>query len=176
MEVEFAVPSLARGDGRAMFALMDRTTLDKNSAYAYLLFATHFAHESIVARRTDTGDMVGFVMSYRPPTHADTIFVWQIGVDPSAHGQGLGSRMLDALADRVQASTKHEGAGAAVCFMEATVTPGNAASRNLFTSFARRRGAELVLTEPHFSADDFPGADTGHDAHEAEDLFRIGPF
>lgn len=57
--------------------------------------------------------------------------------------------------------------------MEATVTPTNDASRNLFKGFARRTGSECVITPSFFREEDFPALEP---KHAAEDLFRIGPY
>lgn len=56
--------------------------------------------------------------------------------------------------------------------MEATVTPTNEASRRLFKGFGRKVGAEVAIKEDFFSEADFPAGS----AHEAEGLFRIGPY
>ena len=96
----------------------------------------------------------------------DVLFVWQVAVAPHAQGQGLASAMLDALVHRVR--TERHGHPISV---EATVSPGNMASRAFFGAFARRHG--VTLTEhPHFAAD-LLDADGGH---EDEPMLRIGPL
>uniref|UniRef100_A0A7S1CQ62 L-2,4-diaminobutyric acid acetyltransferase n=1 Tax=Bicosoecida sp. CB-2014 TaxID=1486930 RepID=A0A7S1CQ62_9STRA len=161
-----------QADGKAMARIVAETTLDDNSTYAYLLAATDFADSSLIAELD--GKAAGFVFGYRPPRKPDTLFVWQIGVSPDAAGKGLGGRMLDALADRAAAAPPAAGTATPLRFMEATVTPDNAASRALFTGFARRRSAPLRIEEGAFAADDF---DIGSgSAHESEDRFIIGPF
>ncbi|MGE4220112.1 MAG: diaminobutyrate acetyltransferase [Alphaproteobacteria bacterium] len=153
-----------RADGAAIWKLVrDGGTLDLNSPYAYLLVATDFADTSLIAERG--GEAVGFVAAYRPPPRPDTLFVWQVGVAPAARGQGLAGRMLAALAD--------EAAGRrGVRWLEATVTPSNAASDALFRSFARRRGLACAVGDG-FAAADFPDTDP---KHEAERHYRIGPL
>jgi L-2,4-diaminobutyric acid acetyltransferase len=111
----------------------------------------------------EAGDrLVGFVTGYRPPGKPEVLFVWQIGVDASQRGQGLGGRLLRALV------------GAESCrglvAVETTVSPSNQASRALFESLARRLGVGMTEA-PCFEADQFPG-----EGHEAEPLLRIGPF
>lgn len=115
----------------------------------------HFADTSVVA--LEDGRLVGFVIAYRPPPGPEAVFVWQIGVDPSQQGQGLGARMLDEIVSRPQAR-----------YLEATVTPSNERSVHLFRSFAKRHDAEIV-EETCFPSSLFPGA------HEEEVLLRIGP-
>ena len=98
----------------------------------------------------------------RPPSKPDVIFVWQIGVDPSARGQGLAKRLLQHLVDLP--------ACRGVRFLETTVTASNTASRALFASIARKLDTGLKESDL-FTAALFPGDD-----HEAEPLLRIGPF
>lgn len=134
--------------------------LDVNSLYCYLLLCSHFASTSVVAELQ--GEAVGFTTGYRLPDRPEVLFVWQIGVDQSARGKGLAASMLESLLDR-------DGC-AEVRFIEATVTPANAASKALFHSLARRFGTACVET-PCFSEEVF-----GAEAHEVENLLRIGPF
>jgi L-2,4-diaminobutyric acid acetyltransferase len=138
--------------------------LDLNSTYAYLLLATDFAATSIVAE--SGGDLRGFITGYHPPARPDVLFVWQVAVAPTAQGSGLASAMLDDLVRRVR-SDRH---GHPIT-VEATVAPGNAASRAFFGAFARRHG--VALTEhPHFGAE-LLDADQ---SHEEEPILRIGPI
>ena len=134
--------------------------LDVNSLYCYLLLCSHFAATCIVAELR--GEIVGFTTGYLLPERPDVLFVWQIGVHESVRGKGLGASMLDTLLAR--------DCCAGIRFLEATVTPGNAASKALFRSLARRSGTACVET-PCFGEDVF-----GDKAHEVENLVRIGPF
>lgn len=148
-------------DGARAFALVrDAGHLEPNTLYAYLLLCTHFADTCLIAERG--GECVGFVAAYRPPTHKNTVFVWQIGVGEAARGQGLASRMLQALVEQPGCR--------GVRFVEATVAPSNLASRRLFQSFARANAAhcnvDTGFTAPHFAPH----------VHEAEALYRIGPL
>ena len=148
-------------DASALWRLVRNSgVLDLNSPYSYLMLCSHFAATCLVAE--EDGAIVGFVTAYRPPTAPDVIFVWQIGVAQAARGKGVGLTILDALV------RKQTALGAS--FLEATVTPSNAPSRKLFRALARRFHTQCVET-PCFPAHLFPEA-----AHEAEELFRIGPF
>jgi L-2,4-diaminobutyric acid acetyltransferase len=150
-----------REDGEAIHRLvLESEALEANTRYAYLLLATHFADTSIVAEQG--GEIVGFVAAYRPPVRPTALFVWQIGVAAAARGRGLARRMLEDLLRRP--------ACAEVEYLEATVGTSNAASRRLFTSVARH------LDVPCHVGPGFEAADFGDEAHEAEDLFRIGPL
>ena len=148
-------------DGAGMWSLVkDTGVLDLNSSYAYVILAEHFTDTCIVAERN--GEIVGFVTAYIPPKQPDTLFVWQVGVSESERGNGLASAMLEALLARPVC--------AGVNYLEATVTPSNAASSALFRSFARSQGTVCTIQEG-FPENIFPGDD-----HEPESLFRIGPF
>jgi L-2,4-diaminobutyric acid acetyltransferase len=133
--------------------------LERNTAYAYLLLCTHHADTCVVAERD--GEVAGFVFAYMPRPQPSSLFVWQVGVAPSARGQGLADRLLEAaLARPACQGVRH---------LTATVAPDNHASLALFRGFARRRA--LDYTEgPGFSAHLFP------EPHSEENLVRIGPL
>ncbi|WP_082700005.1 diaminobutyrate acetyltransferase [Novosphingobium barchaimii] len=121
-------------DGPAVTALIAASApLDPNSAYCNLLQCSDFAETCVVAERG--GAIVGWISGYRPPSHPERIFVWQVAVAASARGEGLGGRMLDELAARpaVQGATT----------LTTTITEANPASWALFGAFARRHGASL---------------------------------
>jgi L-2,4-diaminobutyric acid acetyltransferase len=128
-----------------------------NSAYAYVMWADHFAESSIVAV-TEMNRVVGFVNGFRPPSDPTTLFVWQIAVAPEVRGRGVGGRMLDELLARSPAR-----------WLEATVTPSNVASAALFRGTATRHetGVEEAIGYPRALLPD---------DHEAEIRFRIGPL
>ena len=160
-QAPIAIRSPVADDARHVWELVRRSdALELNTAYAYLLVCTHFAQTSVVAETE--GEIVGFVAAYRPPTHPDAVFVWQVGVDDRARGHRIASRMLKALPARPGC--------AGVRFLEATVTPGNAPSTALFRSVARDFGVVCEESDG-FAAELFPG-----EGHEPERLFRIGPL
>ncbi len=138
----------------------DSGILDVNSAYCYMLLASHFAETCLLAERRDR--VVGFVTGYRPPDKEDTAFLWQIGVAKEVRGRKLGLQ----LARGFLALDGFEG----VRFLETTVTPSNRKSDALFRALRRELGTRLEV-RPHFEADLFP-----EDGHETERLYRIGPF
>ncbi|MDH5490740.1 MAG: diaminobutyrate acetyltransferase [Myxococcales bacterium] len=148
-------------DASAVRELVEATgTLEPNTCYAYLLLCTHFAETCLLAERE--GKLVGFVLAYRPPSHPEAVFVWQIGVHQDARGQGLARQLLEDLLR--QPGTR------GVRFVEATVGSSNEASRRLFESFARALGVPCEV-QPGFVSADF-----GPLAHEDEALYRIGPL
>lgn len=157
--VELSVPRPDQGAELWVLA-RDSGKLDLNSSYAYLMWCRDFADTSVVA--TVDGRAVGFITGYRRPSDSSVLFVWQVAVSESARGMGVAGRMLDHLVDRVVPR--------GVRWMETTVTPDNEPSQRMFRGLARRRGAE-VDTSVLFTADHFPDP-----PHEAEELYRIGPF
>jgi L-2,4-diaminobutyric acid acetyltransferase len=158
-EYRFREPRIK--DGRDIHSLIERSRpLDLNSLYCYLLLADHFRRTCVVAERD--GHPVGFVSAYLHPSKKDTLFVWQVAVDKTVREQGIAGRMLENLVQRPELSF--------VSYQETTVNPSNQSSGSLFESFAKRLRAPCT-TSALFSEDLF--GDTGH---EAEILFRIGPF
>lgn len=141
-------------DGPALWSLAKANGLDENSPYAYLLWTEYFRDTTVVA--TDGGDApVGFVTAFLRPDDADTVFVWQVGVDDAHRRRGIAGRLLDELFERTGATA-----------LEATVTPSNTASETLFRRFGERHGLAVVV-EPLFDEALFPPG------HEAELRFRI---
>lgn len=153
-------------DGPQIWELVGRSPgLDLNSPYCYLLLCSHFADTCLVAY-SDNGRLAGFVAGYQPPGRPDTIFVWQVAVAPEARRTGLGRRLVEALLDR---------APGGVDYLEATVTPSNTASLQLFRAVARDRGAGLTQ-DPFFGSELFPSGGNDPPAHEPELLLRAGPL
>lgn len=149
-------------DGAAVHRLIGRCPpLDLNSSYAYLLLCRHFASTSVAAEHDD-GRLVGYVSGYLKPEEPDVLFIWQVAVDRSARGLGLGGAMLRWVLD------SERGRGAR--FLETTIGPTNEASWRLFRGLARELGAAFS-TRQYFESPLF-----GEEQHEQEDLMRIGPF
>lgn len=157
--IRFRSPELK--DGFRIHRLIERCKpLDLNSPYLYFLLSHHFNEYCVAAEAGSS--LVGAVTAYRPPKTPDVLFIWQIAVDASMRGRGLGIKMLEHLLARDICR--------GIRFLELTVSPSNTASRKLFTSLAKKLNAELsereFLTQEHFSGS----------SHEEELLFRIGPF
>ncbi|MEZ5663495.1 MAG: diaminobutyrate acetyltransferase [Burkholderiaceae bacterium] len=147
-------------DGATFWRLVQATgTLELNSPYFYVLWATEFGDTCLVAE--DGGQPVGLIVGFHPPGQPGAAFVWQVGVLPSHRGQGLALRMLQAW--------KSLPANAACTWVTATVADDNVASQALFHSLARASGTGCESL-PHFTADQFPVE------HPAEPLLRVGPF
>ena len=133
--------------------------VDRNSPYSYLMLCEFFRDTCAVGTVDD--QLVAFATGFRLPTDADTLFVWQIATDPAARGLGIASALLDHLVDAPTVPRTR--------FLEATVTPDNVPSLQLFRSFASRRDTECAESSL-FPAIDFPTP------HAPEHKLRIGPF
>jgi len=147
-------------DGSDMWKFVQEAgVLELNPSYAYILMCQHFGDTCLVAERD--GKMVGFVLAYIPPRQADTVFVWQVGVSKAVRGKGVGIRLLHQLLALDGCRN--------VRYLEASVTPSNKPSQNLFRAFARKSGTTCRKL-PFFPSEFFP------EPHESEHLYRIGPI
>jgi L-2,4-diaminobutyric acid acetyltransferase len=143
----------------------DCKVLDQNSCYAYLLLCRDFCSTTLVAKEGDA--LLGFVAAYFPPAQPDTVFVWQIGTAAAARRRGIGKSLLRALL--------HADACRGVRYLEATVTPSNAASLRLFQAIAKEFETDFQKL-PGFASRDFDPRQEDTLQHEPEDLVRIGPL
>lgn len=155
-------------DGAAIWRIVrDSGVLDVNSSYAYLMMGQYFGATCMVAEdeTAESGEdrLAGFVIGFRPPSDPEALFVWQVAVDSAYRGQGIASRMLRSLLNDQPA--------AEVRFLEATISPSNAASQALFCGTATHLNTDCSVTDL-FPAEWFP-ADGDH---EPEQRYRIGPF
>lgn len=130
--------------------------LDLNSAYCYMVICHHHGNSCYVA--VNGNRLAGFVTAYYLPDLKDTLFVWQVGVDPDFRGQGVASQLLDSIIRNHP--NIHE--------INTTIEPANKASQNLFKSFAKRHGFSIA-SKKFIRAEDFPGNAT----HADEDLFIL---
>jgi len=150
------------GDGKYFWEIAKASkTLDVNSLYHYLIMCSHFGRTCIAAKKQE--QVVGLVTAYIPPDLPDTIFVWQVAVDEKHRGRGLGLRMLVKVFNNAKAVN--------VKNLDATITPSNLASINLFKATARVLNAPFEFEKEFFSAENF-----GKNVHEPEILFHIGPI
>jgi len=148
-----------------MFRIVkESNVLDVNSSYSYLMWGKYFNSTSIVAESKDN-EVVGFVSGFLLPESDDTLFVWQVGVDKKQRGKGLATKLITELIKSVQSEQS-------VRYLEATVTPSNIPSSNLFKGIATKYETNCFITEC-FSEEQFPDEDG---THEAEMAYRIGPI
>ena len=147
-------------DGKTMWAIArDTNVLDTNSPYAYLLACTHFKATSAVALKD--GEVVGFTMAYTLPDSPERLFVWQIGVHPAHHGNGIGLSMLIHLVTRENCSH--------ITHLDATISPENTPSNNLFKKLATVLDT-IISNEPYFNQHHFPSG------NQIEHYISVGPI
>jgi len=156
-----AIRPLEAGDATAIWRLIEVTPeLDKNSHYLYLLLGTHFGDTCVVAERQ--GQIVGVVTGFRPPTHPQRLFVWQLAVHPESRGQGIARRLVECLLDMQSMPVER---------LDVTIAPDNAASQAVFRSIARRR-RWTIESAPFLCGTDVP-SEAG--PHDDEWLFVLSP-
>lgn len=163
-EFHFRKPN--KEDGAGVWELIKHTgNLDLNSSYSYLMWCEVFSETSIVAFEEQPYFVkpVAFISGFIHPDQPETLFIWQVAVHESQRGQGLATRMLYKLLERK--SSKN------IRYIETTVSPSNTASNNLFLGIARRFHTNYKVSK-YFEPEYFPKDET----HEAEWLYRIGPF
>lgn len=147
-------------DGPAIHDLVGLCpSLDQNSRYLYLLLCSHFNKYTLTAKIY--GSLISFVSAYKNPKLPDTLFIWQIAVSPSYRELGIASKMIEKL---IQLASRN-----GLSYIEATVTPSNLASLNMFKKIADIYDAEIQQSVY------FPDV-LFTDGHEGEMLLRIGPI
>jgi len=128
-----------------------------------MLVCTHYRQTSNLAEIN--GEIVGLVSGYCIPDLPQDIniyFIWQVAVDERLRGKGVALRMLKNLLER----EKHRD----FAYIDTTISPSNIASQNLFKSLAKELNAPIQRQKL------FDQTLFGKDAHEDEDLYRIGPI
>lgn len=147
-------------DGPHIWRMIKRAGgLDVNSAYSYLMLCDMFGKTCCVAEQD--GRICGFLSAFRKPEQSDSLFVWQIAVDPVLRGNGIGATLLKEVLAREENDN--------IRYLEATISPDNVASRSLFMALARELEGECHISE-RYGSSLFP------EAHETELLFRVGPI
>lgn len=161
IKTEFYFRNPNKNDGAAVWELIKHTgVLDLNSSYSYLMWCEIFSETSIVAIKDK--ETVGFISGFIHPDTPNTLFIWQVAVNESERGKGLGTKMLFQLLNRTTCED--------VSYVEATVSPSNTASKHLFKGLAMKLDTSCLVGD-YFSSDDFP-----REGHEDELLFKIGPI
>lgn len=158
---EFHFRRPGKNDGAAVWELVNDTgVLDLNSSYSYLMWCEIFSETSIVVEKN--GSIVGFISGFINPKNENCLFIWQVAVDESQRGNGLGTKMLLELLERDCCRD--------IAYVEATVSPSNIPSQHLFLGLAKKLDTKCSISN-YFLSIDFPR--TGH---ENEMLYKIGPM
>ncbi|MCM8540934.1 MAG: diaminobutyrate acetyltransferase [Lentisphaeraceae bacterium] len=157
MNKEISIRNAVGGDGVRIWDLIKtHGGLDLNSVYCYMMICHHYGNSCYIAESDNK--LAGFVTSYYLPEHLETLFVWQIGVNPEMRGCGVASQLLDSIVK------KHPN----VNEINTTIEPGNTASITLFSSFAKRNDFSLD-SKKFIRKEDFPVSAP----HADEDLFIL---
>jgi len=155
----FKIRNVTLGDIKQVYRLLsaNRPYVGLNSRYTYLLLARDFSDTCLVAE--DNERIIAFSSGYISPSKQDTFFNWEIVVDEKYRGNGLQKKLLLNQINREN-----------IKYLEATVNPSNEAAKRNYRELTRLLKTvcnESVL----FREEDFE-----NDSHEAEVLYRIGPF
>ncbi|HKK12625.1 MAG TPA: diaminobutyrate acetyltransferase [Flavobacteriaceae bacterium] len=146
-------------DGKDIWKLVKRIgNLDLNSEYCYFMTADLFSDHCAIVADEDSQELLGFALCIVKPEKKDTLFVWQIGVDQRAQGNGLAKKMINFIVD----NQDHK-----LSYIQATVTDDNKSSRALFSSIARFYKADITK-EIYIDAANF------NHSHHSEYLYNIG--
>jgi L-2,4-diaminobutyric acid acetyltransferase len=156
----FNITNTKKEDGLAVHDIVKKcSSLDLNSRYCYLLLCSHFGKYCLIAKNGK--ETVGFVSAYPHPHYSDTLFIWQIAVDPRFQNQGIGTALLEQL---VLLSAEN-----GLKYIETTITPSNKASYALFKKISEEYNADC-RESVYFPRNLFEGD------HDEERLLRIGPI
>lgn len=157
--IHFRKPT--ENDGSEMYRIVKQSkVLDVNSPYSYLMWSKYFRKTSIIA--SCENEVIGFVTGFLQPETPNTLFIWQVAVDEKYRGHGLATKLIEQLLVRLRKEN--------VTYLEATVTPSNIPSSNLFKGIAKKQKTNCTIFEC-FSENQFPDGN-----HERELTYRIGPF
>jgi len=156
----FNITNTKKEDGPAVYEIAkSSSSLDLNSRYCYLLLCLHFNKFCLIAKSDE--EAVGFVLAYQHPHCADTLFIWQIAVDPRFQNLGIGTGLLKRL---VLLAAEN-----GLNYIETTITPSNKASYAIFKKISGEYSADCQESV-YFPRNLFEGD------HEEERLLRIGPI
>lgn len=99
--------------------------------------------------------IVGWVMGFPAQKHLDTCFLWQIGVTPEQHGQGIGKSLLKEFERTVEKYGYQR--------IEATIDPENISSKRLFERYDFHNNSQcsrpVISVNGSIAAKDFYGPD-----------------
>lgn len=100
--------------------------LVQHPAHVYKIMCDHFGDAVFLANEGEPEETepVGLMLGFISTRMNDLLFVWQIGVDESAQGKGIGSKLLQATIEHAR-KAGHRG-------LMATVETTNVASQKLF--------------------------------------------
>ena len=150
------ITSPSKKDGYEVSNLVARCPpLDLNSTYHYLIQSHYFNQTCSVAFEGEK--VIAFVSGFINPANKNCLFIWQVAIDESYRGKGLGIELIEFLLDQNKD----------VNTIETSITKNNIASRRMFQKIVKKYEAtmyEEILFDKH---EDFSNE------HESEILVTI---
>lgn len=106
-----------------VYEFVSRCNLLENYAeHFYKIMLRYFGNSCFIADYN--GDIVGFVLGFVSQIYDKTYFLWQVGVDESMRGEGIGKMLLET----VEKEMRKLGCNR----IELTIYPKNIPSKRLF--------------------------------------------
>ncbi len=102
--------------------------------HVYKIILRYFGDYCFIAE--EKRKIVGFVMGIVPQSFLGTYFLWQIGVDPSYQGQGIGGELIK----KVEKELRKQG----FIRIEVTIDPVNIPSQKLFEKMGYQNISERI--------------------------------
>jgi len=146
-------------DANVMWGLAQKSGLDPNSSYSYLMMAKFFRDRCFVLKKDD-GQVIGFITGII--LKDDIYFILQVCIDPDYHGQGLSKRLLTDATNLLMEKQQ-------IRFIQATIAPDNIASMSLFKKLASWHNTFFAVKDG-FDENHFP------DDKPEEKLIQVGPL
>ena len=132
--------------------------LDLNSIYHYLIQSHYFDKTCSVALKGVK--IVAFVSGFIKPTNKNCLFIWQVAIDESFRGKGLGIELIEFLLEQNKD----------VSTIETTITKNNLASRRMFQKIVEKYKTKMSEETLFDKKENFSNE------HESEILITIGPI
>ena len=132
------VQNFTSGDCSEVIVLIDkcRPYVIPYHVYAYWILKNYFGSVCKIAR--DGTQIVGFV-SALPSMEKDTLFIWQLAVDPACRRLGIGSHLLQAV--------REEAIRLGFKSLQYSISDGNFASEATFQRFSEKTHLNTSIIE-----------------------------
>ncbi len=102
--------------------------------HVYKIILRYFGDYCFVAE--ENGQIIGFAMGIVPESFPCTFFLWEIGVDPSYQGQGIGGKLVRDVENELRKREFKR--------IEVTIDPVNLPSQKLFKKMGYQNISERV--------------------------------
>lgn len=98
--------------------------LENYYEHFYKIMLRYFGNTCFIAEYEN--DIIGYLMGIISQTHESTYFLWQIGINPSMQGKGIGHLLLERAENKIRDMGCKR--------IEVTIDPENTPSQKLFES------------------------------------------